>query len=73
MTPLKSYQDHYIGVQQKGTIQKVVFTTWSTENTPLNINCLEVAVVKIKDGDEDRDGGIRFKPKCPRLPDLVGC
>lgn len=73
MTPLKSYQDHYIGVQQKGTIQKVVFTTWSTENTPLNINCLEVAVVKINDGKEDRGGGIKFKPKRPRVPVFVEC
>ena len=70
----KSFDEHYIGVQQNGTTERVVFTTLNAENnTPLENICLEVAVVKIKDGDEDRDGGIKFKSKSPRAPVLFGC
>lgn len=70
----KSYQEHYIGVQQNGNTQRIVFTMLDYKNnSPLDNLCLQVAVVKIKDGDDDRDGGIKFKPKRPRAPALFGC
>lgn len=68
----KAYQDHYIGIQQDGTNQRVIFSIWNIENnSPLNKTWLEVAVVKIKDGNEDKDDGIEKSPIKPKTPNLI--
>lgn len=69
----KYYQDHYIGIVQDGMSQRLYFSTFNPENnTPLKKVCIGVEVVKIKDGNDDENGGNYLQPRKPKVPFLVG-
>ncbi|MFN3968488.1 hypothetical protein [Flavobacterium sp.] len=70
----KSYQEHYIGLQQNGTNEKIIFSAFNpVNNEPLGNFCIGVSVVKIKDGDEEGRGGIYLRPKVPTKPVFAEC
>ena len=71
-TKKKSYQEHYVGLQQDGKKQRVMFSAWDINtNVPLKRIKIHVEVVKIKDGDNDGRGGVYLKPKRPNVPVLI--
>ena len=41
------------------------------KHEPLNKVCIGLEVVKIKDGDDDDNGGNYFSPRSPEVLDLV--
>ncbi|WP_291131013.1 hypothetical protein [Flavobacterium sp. UBA7682] len=62
----KCYENSHIGLKLDGLHQKMIFEAFNTENgLPLNKICIGVAVAKIKDGNDDDNGGIHLKPISP--------
>lgn len=62
----KCYQNSHIGLKLDGLHQKMIFEAFNAENgLPLNKICIGVAVAKIKDGNDEDNGGIYLKPIRP--------
>lgn len=52
----KNHQNSHIGLKYYGMKQKMIYTALNSEyNTPLEKICICVAVVKIKEGNDDKD------------------
>jgi hypothetical protein len=68
----EKYNEHYIGLVQNGVVHKVIFTALYPENdNPLDKICISLAIAKIKEGDDNNDGGNHLKPRRPRVPVLM--
>lgn len=60
----KNYHEHHIGLLQNGKTQKMIFTALNPENDePIEKVSIGIAVVKIKDDDDD--GGNYLSPISP--------
>ncbi len=69
----KTYQEHCIGQQQIGKSQKVIFSVLDIDDSPLIRVGITVAVVKIKDGNDDENGRNYINPEKPIHPVLMDC
>lgn len=63
----RRYKEHYVGLVHDGSVHKVIFTALHQhDDSPVGGLSMGIAVVKIKDGnDDDKGGRPRRRPKRP--------
>ncbi|QBZ98858.1 hypothetical protein [Flavobacterium sangjuense] len=68
----KNYNNNHIGLVYDGLKQKMIFSALNPENNiPLEKICICVAVTKIKDGNDDEDGGNYLRPRGPKVTSFI--